>query len=77
MRCCLKNLALTMLVAILACPVLITGCRTNNTTVNNQQEPPDYRQWEHETNREHLDMNKRSAEEQREYRDWQQTHMHP
>ncbi len=76
MRFWLKNFVLTMLVAILACPVLMTGCRSHTTNVYNQQEPPDYRQWEHDTNRQHVDLDKRSADEQREYREWQLTHNH-
>lgn len=69
-----KNLALPMLSAILAGPVLIAGCRTQTTTEYNQQEPPDYRQWEHDTQRQHVDMDKRSADEQKEYRDWHANH---
>lgn len=74
MRFCLKNVALATLVSILACPVLITGCRSQTTNVYNQHEPPDYRQWEHDTSRQHVDMEKRSAEEQREYQDWHNHH---
>lgn len=74
MRFWLKNFAIATLVAILACPVLMTGCRTQNTTVYNQHEPPDYQQWEHETNRPHVDMDKRNQDEQREYRDWHDNH---
>jgi hypothetical protein len=73
-----KNFALSILLAIFACPVLIAGCKTQNTTEINQQEPPDYRQWEGETHRQHVDLDKRSAEEQKEYRDWHQDHSrHP
>jgi hypothetical protein len=76
MRFLLKNLALAMFVATLACPVLITGCRSQTTNVYNQHEPPDYRQWEHESNRQHVDMEKRSQDEQREYGDWHDAHNH-
>ncbi len=80
MRFWLKNLTLFLLVAILACPAFMTGCKTQNTTENttenNQQEPPDYRQWEHDTNRQHVDLNSRSADEQKQYRDWHQSHNH-
>jgi hypothetical protein len=69
-----KNLSLSLLVAILACPVLMTGCKTQTTTEYNQQEPADYTQWEHETQRQHVDLEKRNADEQKEYRDWQQSH---
>jgi hypothetical protein len=74
MRFCSKNLVLATLVAILACPVIMTGCRTHNTTVYNQHEPPDYRQWEHDTQRPHVDVDKRSQVEQREYQDWHDNH---
>ena len=71
MRFWLKNLALAPLVAILACPMLMTGCKTQSTTEYVQQEPSDYAQWEH---RQHVVLEKRSAEEKKEYRDWHQHH---
>ena len=74
MRFWLKNLSLSLLVAILTCPVLMTGCKTQTTTESIQQEPSDYTQWEHETQRQHVDLEKRNAEEQKEYHDWQQSH---
>jgi hypothetical protein len=77
MRLWLRKFTPCLLAALLAAPVLTAGCRTQNTTVNNdQQEPPDYRQWEHETNRPHVDLDRRTADEQREYHDWQQSHRH-
>jgi hypothetical protein len=75
MRIRLAKLAPCMLAALLAAPVLMVGCKTQSTTVNyNQQEPPDYRQWEHDTNRPHQDLNKRGTAEQNEYRDWERSH---
>jgi hypothetical protein len=74
MRFWLKNLALVPLVAVLACPMLITGCRTQSTTEVVQQEPTDYQQWEHETHRPHVVLEKRNPDEQKEYRDWHQQH---
>ena len=71
MRLCLEKLAPILLLGALAAPAPMAGCRTQNTTVNNQQNPPDYAQWERETHRQHEDLNKRSAEEQKEYRDWE------
>lgn len=72
MRFNLKTLAPCLLAALLATPMLTTGCKSQNITVNNQQD--DYRQWEHDTNRPHEDMNKRTPDEQKQYNDWQQTH---
>jgi hypothetical protein len=75
MRIWVKRLAPCLLVAVLAAPVLITGCKTQNTTVNDdEQHPSDYAQWERETHRQHQDYNKRSSDEQKQYRDWQQSH---
>jgi ABC-type uncharacterized transport system auxiliary subunit len=77
MRFWLKNLALAPLVAVLACPMLMTGCKTQTTTETVQpvqQEPSDYAQWERETHRPHVVIEKRNADEQKEYRDWHQRH---
>lgn len=74
MRFWLKRLALSLLLGTLAFPAYMTGCRTQNTTEYNQQEPADYTQWEHDTHRQHVDLNRRSAEEQKEYRDWHESH---
>lgn len=74
MRSWVKSLAPCLLAAGLAAPVFVTGCRTQDTTVNNEQQPSDYAQWERNTHRQHEDYNKRSPEEQKEYRDWQQSH---
>jgi hypothetical protein len=77
MRLWIRKVTPCLLAALLAAPVLVTGCRTQNTTINNdQQEPPDYRQWEHDTNRPHVDLARRSQAEQQEYRDWQRSHGH-
>lgn len=72
MRFWTKCLASCSLVA-LASPVLMTGCKTQNTTVNNEQQPSGYTRWEQDTHRQHEDYNKRNPEEQKEYRDWQQS----
>jgi hypothetical protein len=52
----------------------MTGCKTQTTTEYVQQEPSDYAQWEHDTHRQHVVLEKRSADEQKEYRDWHQHH---
>lgn len=78
MRIWLKNLALVPLAAILAGPLLITGCTTTqptpSTTTVVQQEPSDYQQWERETHRPHVVLEKRNPDEQKQYRDWHQQH---
>jgi hypothetical protein len=74
MRFSFKNFALAPLVATLACPILMTGCKTQATTEYVQQEPSDYAQWEHDTHRQHVVLEKRSADEQKQYRDWHQRH---
>jgi hypothetical protein len=76
MRSWLRKPASCALAALLAAPMLLAGCKTqnNSTTINNQ--PDDYRQWEHDTNRPHQDLDKRTPDEQREYQDWQQSHHH-
>jgi ABC-type Fe2+-enterobactin transport system substrate-binding protein len=70
----LRTLTPCVLAALLAAPILVSGCKTQNTTINNDQD--DYRQWEHDTNRPHQDLERRSADEQREFRDWQRSHHH-
>jgi len=72
MRFWLRNLTPCVLTALLAAPILVTGCRTQNTTINEPQD--DYHRWEHETNRSHVDLERRDAAEQQEYRDWLQSH---
>ena len=74
MRFCWKNLALAPLVATLAGPMLITGCKTQTTTEVVKQEPSDYAQWEQTTHRQHVALERRNAEEQKEYRDWHVRH---
>jgi hypothetical protein len=60
-----------LLAVAIASPVAITGC---------QQQPPQtdetviYTQWEHETHRNHQDLNKRSPDEQKQYSDWRSNH---
>jgi hypothetical protein len=77
MRFWLRKLTPCVLAALLAAPTLVTGCKTQNTTIDNSQpEPPDYRQWEHDTNRPHVDLARRSEAEQREFQDWQRSHHH-
>jgi hypothetical protein len=69
MRSLLRNIAPLLLATGLALPILVTGCQS-------QAAPPDdsYVQWEHETHREHVDVEKRSADERKQYDDWRASH---
>jgi hypothetical protein len=65
MRSLFRNFVPLLLAALLAAPVVTVGCRS--------QGPPQddsYIQWEHDTHREHVDVNKRSDEERKQYDDW-------
>jgi hypothetical protein len=60
-----------LLAVAIASPVAITGCQhqpqqTDETVI--------YTQWEHETHRDHQDLNKRSPDEQKQYSDWRSNH---
>jgi hypothetical protein len=69
MRSLFRNLVPLLLATGLAVPILLTGCQS--------QEPPQdnvYIQWEHETHRQHVDVNKRSVEERKQYQDWLDSH---
>jgi hypothetical protein len=73
MRPLFRNFVPLLLASILSVPVLVTGCQS--------QAPPQaapqndsYIQWEHDTHREHVDINKRSAEERKQYEDWRGGH---
>jgi hypothetical protein len=61
-----RRLAPLLLAMAIASPIAMIGCRS--------QETVNYNQWEHETNREHQDLNKRSPEEQKQYSDWRSSH---
>ena len=69
MRSLFRNLLPLLLTTVLAAPVFVTGCRS-------QASPQDdsYIQWEHETHRQHVDMDKRSVEERKQYEDWRDSH---
>jgi hypothetical protein len=61
-----KNFALLLLAAAIASPVAMTGCRSDDTVY--------YNQWEHDTHREHKDLNQRADAEKQEYAEWLRTH---
>jgi uncharacterized lipoprotein YajG len=75
MRSLSRNLFSLFLVAGLAVPVLVTGCQSQAPTQSQaapQPAPQDdaYLKWEHDTNRQHVDLEKRSADERKQYDDW-------
>jgi hypothetical protein len=53
----------------LATSISTVGCRSSQP-----DETVIYNRWEVETHRDHKDLNQRSPEEQKEYRDWRQQH---
>ena len=68
MRSLFKHFAPLLLAVAITSPVVMTGCRTQETVY--------YNQWEHETHREHRDLNQRTGAEQREYSDWRRNRDH-
>jgi hypothetical protein len=66
MRWLFRNFASLLLAAAVTAPVAMTGCRTQETVY--------YNQWEHDTHREHMDLERRSEAEKREYAEWRRTH---
>lgn len=63
-----RKFAALLLAATLASPMLLTGCRSRGDN--------SYNRWEQQTHRQHVDLDKRSADEQKEYRDWRQRQDH-
>ena len=68
MRSLFRHFAPLLLAMAITSPVVMTGCRTQETVY--------YNQWEHETHREHRDLNQRTEAEQREYSDWRRNRDH-
>ena len=68
MRSMFKHVAPLLLAVAITSPAVITGCRSQETVY--------YNQWEHDTHREHRDLNKRTDSEQKEYSDWRRSHDH-
>ena len=85
MRLLLRNLVPLFLAAGLASSLAVAGCQSQQQAAPQPQQeaqpapqpepqPSTYLEWERETHRQHVDMNKRSAEEQRQYQEWLRTH---
>jgi hypothetical protein len=74
MRSSFRNLVPLLLATGMAVPLLLAGCQTQApaSAATTQAAPQDdsYIRWEHETKREHMDVNKRSDDERKQYNDW-------
>jgi len=64
----LKKPFLLFFAALLAISAATTGCQSQ------PDETVIYKQWEGETHRDHKDLEKRTADEQKEYHNWRQQH---
>ena len=86
-----RKLCFCLLSVALAATALSSGCRDHHDHRDDQAAPVAtqpaqpapvvnetviYNQWETETHRAHVDLEKRKAEEQKEYRDWREKHDH-
>ena len=73
-----------LLAAALAAAVFTTGCTVHAGYYDpyyHDHHPVDgeivfYQQWEHDTHRDHVDLNHRSKNEQKEYWDWRHRNDH-
>ena len=74
----MRNFAPVLLAAVLAVPVLNTGCAAHVRVYDPYYrdyhvwaaETPYYTQWEHDTHRDHMDSNKRSDADKKAYWDY-------
>lgn len=69
MRSWFRKFVPLLLATVLAAPVVATGCRSHG-----RSEDDNYVQWEHETHRQHVDVDKRNADERKQYEDWRRSH---
>lgn len=78
MRSMFGNLAPLLLATGLAVPLLVAGCQSQAPApaATTQPAPQDdtYARWEHETHRDHVDIEKRSDDERKQYNDWKASH---
>ncbi|MGB7263941.1 MAG: hypothetical protein WBC92_00405 [Terracidiphilus sp.] len=78
MRSMFRKVGPVLLAAVFASPVLMTGCAVHARVYDPYYhdyhawgtEDGYYVQWEHNTHRDHMDFNKRSAADQKQYWDW-------
>jgi hypothetical protein len=66
-----RHFAPLLLAVSLASPLAMIGCQSQP---DSSPETVIYNQWEHDTNRQHQDLNKRPPAEQKEYSDWRGSH---
>jgi hypothetical protein len=67
-----------LLAAAIACPLFTTGCAVHARVYDpyyhdyhaRAGETVYYNQWEHDTHRDHQDLEKRNKEDQKAYWDW-------
>jgi hypothetical protein len=64
MRPLLRKVTPLLFAAVFASPFFLGGCQNRETVY--------YNRWEHETHRDHVELNRRAAAEQKEYSDWRQ-----
>jgi hypothetical protein len=77
MRSLFRNLGPLLFAGVLAAPLVMTGCQSQARSQAAPQATPQddsYIQWEHETHRDHVDVDKRSADERKQYDDWHHSH---
>lgn len=83
MRSLFGRFASVALATALLCPVLISGCSPAPTYSDaehhdthrwDDHEKTLYNQWERETNRAHVDFERRADAEKKEYWDWRHRH---
>jgi len=81
MRSLLRNFVPLLFASVLAAPLVMTGCQSQAPApaapeAMSQAAPQEdsYTRWEHETHRDHVDVEKRNADERKQYNDWHSSH---
>lgn len=89
MRLTFRIFPVLPLAAALALPLMLGGCRhhdhRDHEDEGQQAQPAEsqapntdpYLQWERETHRQHEELAQRSAEERKQYEEWQRNHNRP
>ena len=82
MRTLSRNFASILIGAVLASPLLTTGCAVHARVYDADHgdyhvwagETVYYNQWEHDTHRDHRNYDRRSADERKDYWAWPHNH---
>ena len=82
MRFSVRNFAQLALAAVMAFPVLMTGCAVHARVYDPYYgdyhvwsgETVYYNQWEHDTHRDHVEFNARNDNDKKAYWDWRHSH---